>query len=138
MVYRNGYRLGGSTPNSDLKSTPASDASTPNANNTRGADGGDNPRPHEDRVEPETNRRNRSRAAEINNKRPLTAGGWQVVGQARVTRRLLLICGAAGTGKSARQHARTAGAPSQLRHSVVIDDAIVLINVVLVRLRLCK
>jgi hypothetical protein len=95
MVYRNGYRLGGSTPNSDLKSTPASDASTPNANNTRGADGGDNPRPHEDRVEPETNRRNRSRAAEINNKRPLTAGGWQVVGQARVTRRLLLICGAA-------------------------------------------
>jgi 2-phosphoglycerate kinase len=38
--------------------------------------------------------------AKINNKLPHTADSWQLVGQLRVKRRLLLIGGAAGTGKS--------------------------------------
>jgi hypothetical protein len=44
--YRNGYRPGGSTANSDPKSTHASDASTPNA--TQNIDGvDDHPTPRE-------------------------------------------------------------------------------------------
>jgi hypothetical protein len=43
----NGYRPGGSTNNNDRKSTPASDASTPNANNTPDA-ADEHPTPHED------------------------------------------------------------------------------------------
>jgi hypothetical protein len=44
MDYRNGYRLGGSTATNDPKSTPESDASTPNA--TQNIDD-DHPTPHE-------------------------------------------------------------------------------------------
>jgi hypothetical protein len=47
MVCRNGYRPGGSTKTNDPKSTPASDASTPNDNNTAGASGDDHSTPHE-------------------------------------------------------------------------------------------
>jgi hypothetical protein len=47
MVCRNGYRHGGSTNNNDPKSTHASDASTPNANNFSAADGNDRPTLHE-------------------------------------------------------------------------------------------
>jgi hypothetical protein len=38
MVCRNGYRRGGSTKINDPKSTPASDASTPNATQNIGGD----------------------------------------------------------------------------------------------------
>jgi hypothetical protein len=44
--YPNGYRRGGSTKINDPKSTPASDASTPNAN-PNVAGGGDHPTLHE-------------------------------------------------------------------------------------------
>jgi hypothetical protein len=46
MVCRNGYHRGGSTKINDPKSTPASDASTPNANRNIGT-GDDHPPPHE-------------------------------------------------------------------------------------------
>jgi hypothetical protein len=46
MDYRNGYHPGGSTGNSDPKSTPASDATTPNKA-TSAAVGDDHPTPHE-------------------------------------------------------------------------------------------
>jgi 2-phosphoglycerate kinase len=80
MVYPNGYRPGGSTKTNDPKSTPASDGCTPNVTSFSAA-GVEHPTPHED------------------SERRRTAEAF-FVGRLRVKRRLLLIGGAAGTGKS--------------------------------------
>ena len=48
MTYPNGYRPGGSTTSNDPRSTPASDASTPNVKNNPGASAGnEHPTPHD-------------------------------------------------------------------------------------------